>query len=123
MYDKYQKGREKISWRRDFKKHWKDLAIKKFRKNYTNIYAAKYNTGKGRPWKELTLSELQIQLGILIYTGIFKASSIKDYWNQTEQFQNYIILIQINGHVVLKDRFFLYKHLVKLINNTITRIF
>jgi len=25
MYNKYQNGREKVSWRKDFKKHWKDL--------------------------------------------------------------------------------------------------
>jgi hypothetical protein len=28
MYDKYKKGREKVSWRKEFKKHWKDLAKK-----------------------------------------------------------------------------------------------
>ena len=28
MHDKYQSGREKVSWRKDFKKHWKDLLKK-----------------------------------------------------------------------------------------------
>jgi len=30
MYNKYQSGREKASWRKDFKKHWKDLTNKEF---------------------------------------------------------------------------------------------
>ncbi|CAB4389485.1 unnamed protein product [Rhizophagus irregularis] len=30
LYNKYQNGREKVSWHKDFKKHWKDLVKKEF---------------------------------------------------------------------------------------------
>ena len=38
MYNKYQKGREKVAWRKDFKKHQKNLAIKEISEElyYTN---------------------------------------------------------------------------------------
>ena len=30
MYDKYKNGREKVSWRKEFKSHWKNLAKREF---------------------------------------------------------------------------------------------
>ena len=72
MYDKYQKGREKVAWRKDFKKHWKNLAT-----------------------KEIS--------GELYYTNT-------DQWI-------------CSCLAFLKDRFFLCKHLVKLVNNTTTSEF
>ena len=72
MYDKYQKGREKVAWRKDFKKHWKNLAT-----------------------REIS--------GELYYTNT-------DQWI-------------CSCLAFLKDRFFLCKHLVKLVNNTTTSEF
>ena len=72
MYDKYQKGREKVAWRKDFKKHWKNLATK----------------------------EISEEL----------------YYTNTDQWICSCLAF-------LKDRFFLCKHLVKLVNNTTTSEF
>ncbi len=72
MYNKYQKGREKVAQRKDFKKHWKNLATK----------------------------EISEEL----------------YYTNTDQWICSCLAF-------LKDRFFLYKHLVKLVNNTTTSEF
>lgn len=71
MYDKYQRGREKVSWRKDFKKHWKDLVKREVSENSCRYYTN------------------------------------SDQWI-------------CSCPAFLKDRFFLCKHLVKLIDNIIT---
>src|SRR6266542_2517816 len=48
--------------------------------NNTNEYATFKLSEGGRPWQNLTLSELRIFIAMLIYMGIFKLPSIKDYW-------------------------------------------
>ena len=48
----------------------------------TNTYAYIKDAGEGRKWKDLTIEEFRIWLAILIYAGIFKLPSIKDYWNR-----------------------------------------
>lgn len=46
----------------------------------TNKYTiSKLSEGK-RLWQNLILLELRIFIAMLIYMGIFKLSSIKDYW-------------------------------------------
>jgi hypothetical protein len=57
----------------------------------TNEYAKFKNTGEGRPWTELILSELKIFLAILIYMGLFKMPSIEDYWNNLPQYPQHPI--------------------------------
>ena len=53
----------------------------------TNDYAILNNKNDhGRKWNHLTLSDLYIWLGIIIYSGIFKTSSFQDYWNTSLQF-------------------------------------
>ncbi|PKY46392.1 hypothetical protein RhiirA4_320236, partial [Rhizophagus irregularis] len=46
----------------------------------TNKYAISKLSEEKRLWQNLTLLELRIFIAILIYMGIFKLSSIKDYW-------------------------------------------
>jgi hypothetical protein len=48
--------------------------------NNTNEYAASKLSEGGRPWQNLTLSELRIFIAMLIYMGIFKLPSTRDYW-------------------------------------------
>jgi len=57
----------------------------------TNIYAYIKNTGEGRKWKELTIEEFRIWLAIIIYAGIFKLPSIRDYWNKDSKFPEHKI--------------------------------
>ncbi|CAG8696544.1 15195_t:CDS:2, partial [Racocetra persica] len=46
---------------------------------------------KGRKWVELTVREFKIWLAILIYAGIFKLPSIRDYWNRDNRFSEHKI--------------------------------
>jgi hypothetical protein len=52
----------------------------------TNEYAKSKFAEKKRSWDDLTLSELKIFLAIIIYMGLFKMPSMKDYWNNKQQF-------------------------------------
>ncbi|GBB97600.1 hypothetical protein RclHR1_03010003 [Rhizophagus clarus] len=57
----------------------------------TNKYAYVKNAGEGRDWKELTTKEFKIWLAILIYAGVFKLPSIRDYWNKDSKFPEHKI--------------------------------
>lgn len=57
----------------------------------TNIYAYAKSAGIGRKWKDLTIEEFNIWLAILIYAGIFKLPSIRDYWNKDNRFPEHKI--------------------------------
>ena len=57
----------------------------------TNEYAYIKGAGEGRRWEKLTVGELKIWLAILIYTGIFKLPSIRDYWNRDDRFPEHKI--------------------------------
>ena len=57
----------------------------------TNTYAILKNTGEGRKWENLTIKEFKIWLAILIYSGIFKLPSIKDYWNKSDKYPEHKI--------------------------------
>ncbi|CAG8693789.1 7054_t:CDS:1, partial [Cetraspora pellucida] len=47
----------------------------------TNEYAQFKNAGViGRSWLPLTLDELKIWLGIVIYMGVIKLPRVTDYW-------------------------------------------
>ncbi|GBC08628.1 hypothetical protein RclHR1_08270005 [Rhizophagus clarus] len=57
----------------------------------TNKYAYVKNAGEGRNWKKLTTKEFKIWLAILIYAGVFKLPSIRDYWNKDSKFPEHKI--------------------------------
>ncbi|GES95040.1 piggyBac transposable element-derived protein 4-like [Rhizophagus clarus] len=57
----------------------------------TNKYAYVKDAGEGRQWKELTIKEFRIWLAILIYAGVFKLPSIRDYWNRDNKFPEHKI--------------------------------
>ncbi|PKY32993.1 hypothetical protein RhiirB3_394451 [Rhizophagus irregularis] len=57
----------------------------------TNKYAYMKDAGEGRKWKELTIKEFRIWLAILIYAGVFKLPSIRDYWNRDNKFPEHKI--------------------------------
>lgn len=57
----------------------------------SNKYAYVKNAGEGRSWKELTTKEFKIWLAILIYAGVFKLPSIRDYWNKDSKFPEHKI--------------------------------
>ncbi|CAB4425429.1 unnamed protein product [Rhizophagus irregularis] len=46
---------------------------------------------EGCKWKELTIKEFRIWLAILIYAGVFKLPSIRDYWNRDNKFPEHKI--------------------------------
>jgi hypothetical protein len=50
-------------------------------KDNTNAYEETKRTEfSGRAWKELTLDELRIWLGIVIYLGVHSSPAVADYW-------------------------------------------
>jgi hypothetical protein len=50
-------------------------------KDNTNAYERTKSTeSTGRVWKELTLDELRIWLGIVIYMGVHSSPTVADYW-------------------------------------------
>jgi hypothetical protein len=50
-------------------------------KDNTNAYERTNSTeSTGRVWKELTLDELRIWLGIVIYMGVHSCPAVADYW-------------------------------------------
>lgn len=57
----------------------------------TNIYAYAKEAGEGHKWKDLTIEEFRIWLSIIIYAGIFKLPSIRDYWNKDSIFPEHKI--------------------------------
>lgn len=57
----------------------------------TNKYAYFKGAGEGRKWEKLTIGEFKIWLAILIYAGIFKLPSIRDYWNRDDKFPKHRI--------------------------------
>jgi len=57
----------------------------------TNNYANLKGAGEGRKWISLTIKEFKIWLAILIYSGIFKLPSIKDYWNRDNKYPEHKI--------------------------------
>lgn len=61
----------------------------------TNLYA---ETKFAKLWSNLTLSELQIWLSIMIYTGIFKLPSIRDYWSRNEKYPLHKITEFMKSH-------------------------
>ena len=44
-----------------------------------------------RKWKDLTIGEFKIWLAIVIYAGIFKLPSIRDYWNRDNRLPEHTI--------------------------------
>ncbi|CAG8793476.1 6209_t:CDS:2, partial [Cetraspora pellucida] len=50
-----------------------------------------FSAGEGRKWVELTVGEFKIWLAILIYAGIFKFPSIRDYWVTNNKFPEHKI--------------------------------
>jgi len=57
----------------------------------TNKYACLKGAGEGRKWVELIVGEFKIWLAILIYAGIFKFPSIRDYWVTNNKFPEHKI--------------------------------
>ncbi|CAG8666271.1 16577_t:CDS:2, partial [Dentiscutata heterogama] len=57
----------------------------------TNKYACLKGAGERRKWTKLKVGEFKIWLAILIYSGIFKLPSIRDYWNMDNRFSEHKI--------------------------------
>ena len=58
----------------------------------TNEYAQSKNAGIGRVWTILTLIELKIWFGIVIYMGIVKLPRVRDYWSSDPKFPKHNIV-------------------------------
>jgi hypothetical protein len=62
----------------------------------TNEYAQSKNAGiGGREWTELTLDELKIWMGILLYMGVIKLPRVTDYWTTDFKFPKHYITQQM----------------------------
>ncbi|CAG8576065.1 4678_t:CDS:1, partial [Dentiscutata heterogama] len=62
-----------------FRLFFSDLQLSEIVKN-TNLNIAVKSTDKEHKWITLTIKELLIWLGLIIYIGVFKLQSRKDYW-------------------------------------------
>ena len=49
----------------------------------TNLYQAFKSTSTQPPAKDITVGELQVWIGLIIYMGVLVLPSIKDYWGGT----------------------------------------
>jgi len=57
----------------------------------TNLYAVAMGAGAGRAWHPLTVPELEIWIGMVIYMGVYQSKRCADYWNKaTEAPQHHI---------------------------------
>jgi hypothetical protein len=73
-----------------FRLFWSGEMLETITRN-TNIYAklqgaehTRNGKGQGRSWKELTVDELKIWLGITILMGVTREPSVKDYWRNDD---------------------------------------
>jgi hypothetical protein len=69
-----------------FRLFWSGEMLERMRRN-SNIYAklqgaerTRNRKGQARSWKEMTVDELKIWLGITILMGVTREPSVKDYW-------------------------------------------
>ncbi|XP_051983016.1 piggyBac transposable element-derived protein 4-like [Xyrauchen texanus] len=53
---------------------------------YTNFYGAKYEEEKGNLWQNICVNDLKSFIAIVIYMGLVKCSSLKDYWRESDYF-------------------------------------
>ncbi|XP_051980383.1 piggyBac transposable element-derived protein 4-like isoform X2 [Xyrauchen texanus] len=53
--------------------------------NNTNAYGAKCRNGK-KPWRDITIKEFRSYLALVIYMGLLKCSSLRDYWRTSNIF-------------------------------------
>nr|XP_055075546.1 piggyBac transposable element-derived protein 4-like [Misgurnus anguillicaudatus] len=49
----------------------------------SNSYGSMQHAAKGKPWKDITVSDMMSYLGMVIYMGIVKLSSLSDYWRKS----------------------------------------
>jgi hypothetical protein len=50
----------------------------------SKVRSTRNGKGQGRSWKELTVDELKIWLGITILMGVTREPSVKDYWRNDD---------------------------------------
>ncbi|CAG8659550.1 10854_t:CDS:1, partial [Dentiscutata heterogama] len=57
----------------------------------TNIYEQVKGRVGGQVWNPLTLNELKVWLGLIIYIGVHHINVIDDLWNRDDRKANYEI--------------------------------
>ncbi|CAG8443034.1 11896_t:CDS:2 [Dentiscutata heterogama] len=57
----------------------------------SNIYELVKSRESGQVWTPLTLSELKVWLGLIIYMGVHHINAIEDLWNQDNKIANHEI--------------------------------
>lgn len=75
---------------------------------HTNIYAERLFLSEGTlegsritNWKDLTINELKVFLGLLLHTGIVRMPNLQDYWKKDKMFKTCF------GEYMSRDRFLL----------------
>lgn len=77
-----------------FSLFFSDTVLADLAKN-TNAYAMSNGAGateNARQWTKTTEDELRIFLGIIVYMGVFKQSSITDYWTTNPEYPQHNIV-------------------------------
>ncbi|XP_056304129.1 piggyBac transposable element-derived protein 4-like [Danio aesculapii] len=54
---------------------------------YTNSYGAKYEERKGKLWNLISQSDMKSYVALVIYMGMFRCSSLTDYWSESQHFR------------------------------------
>ena len=62
------------------------MIVEKINENATRILAQNFPGSRIKYWKDITIPEAKVFLGLLFHMGTIKLNRIQDYWKKHGQF-------------------------------------